>query len=462
MTNATVRRDARRWLFVATLSVFFLPTPAPAEKFRVAEPTGDSRVFSVQLQVTTEGTAFTTKSPEEKAELPMKATAVFDFQERRLPPAGRDAEALRCLREVRRASLETLVAEHRTQIEFPADRRVIVSNGTREGITCYSLDGPLSRETADLLEIPGDPLTLIPLLPPDQIEVAEEWTPPDWVLQMLTGIEAAESSQCKCRLDQATPHAAKITFTGKIVGLKLGAKTIVEVAGAMIFDRENEFLSQAKTIYRVQAGVGVINPGLKMTVTSVLGRKVETGGSALAAYPLESVPLEAPARALDLTFAAQRWGLEFNHGRDWHLFHAVYDGTNPVAILRLMQYGSLVAQCNLSPIADAAPGQTVPLEQFEKDIQQSLGKRFVKILDREQIPVSDNRRIFRVVVEGQVDVTGAKGTAQIPMNWIYYLVAAGNGKQASFVFAVEPSLMEQLATQDRQIVESLRFVPRKG
>ena len=76
---------------------------------------------------------------------------------------------------------------------------------------------------------------------------------------------------------------------------------------------------------------------------------------------------------------------------------------------------------------------------------------------REQIPATDGRQIYRVMVEGQVEVGGNKGSATIPMNWIYYLAAGPNGKQVSFVFSVEPSLVEQLGTQDRQIVESLKF-----
>jgi hypothetical protein len=130
-----------------------------------------------------------------------------------------------------------------------------------------------------------------------------------------------------------------------------------------------------------------------------------------------------------------------------------------VAILRLVELGSLVSQCNLSPAPSAVPGQTTPLERFETDIQQSLGERFSEIVSRERIPTDDGRLIYRVVAAGNVVIKSTKGRSDIPMNWIYYLVAHPQGRQASFVFSVEPQLLEQLKDQDRELVLSLRFLP---
>jgi hypothetical protein len=122
-----------------------------------------------------------------------------------------------------------------------------------------------------------------------------------------------------------------------------------------------------------------------------------------------------------------------------------------------MQHGSLVCQCNLSPIPAAAPGQHTPLEQFEADIQQALGDKFKQFKSRDRIPVDDGRTILRLVAEGEMSVDGEQGTVRLPMNWIYYLCADRTGKQMSFVFVVEPAYMELLAGRDLQMVKSLRF-----
>ena len=119
----------------------------------------------------------------------------------------------------------------------------------------------------------------------------------------------------------------------------------------------------------------------------------------------------------------------------------------------------MICQCNFSPIARAAAGEHIPLEQFENDIQTSLGSRFKRIVSRERIPTDDGRVIFRVLVDGAVELKGTEATASIPMTWIYYLCANSEGRQVSFVFAIEPNLVESLRQRDIDLVKSVEFFP---
>ncbi|SFH60273.1 hypothetical protein [Planctomicrobium piriforme] len=434
-------------------------TATAGDAIRLAESYTDQRTYSTQSNITTSGKVLAAKGDGAKDELELAATVTFDFLSRRLPPAGRDAEALREVREFQAALLTTKVAGYETKVDLPENRQIIVVSGTREGLLSYSPQGQLTRETVDLLEIPGDSLSLLALLPLTEVRVGEEWLPADWVVQMLTGIEAVETSELKCRLDQATPTAAKVTFNGKIKGQKLGTNTTVTVIGALLFNLETQYLTQAKTIYTITSDVGTVNPGLDMKVTTVLSRKLADSPGELTDALLSRIPLEPSPEALGLKYLAGPWGLELSHSRDWHLFQAAYDGGAPVAILRLVEHGSLVAQCNFSPAPPAQTGAMTSLEKFEADIEQSLGERFGEVISRETIPLDDGRKVLRVAVSGNVVVKSVKGRADIPMNWIYYLVASPQGRQASFVFSVEPPLLEQLNNRDRELVLTLRFVP---
>jgi hypothetical protein len=140
------------------------------------------------------------------------------------------------------------------------------------------------------------------------------------------------------------------------------------------------------------------------------------------------------------------------------VFHANFDSDPQVVILRLLDEGTLVTQCNFSPVPNAQPGEHTPLDEYESGIQQSLGAQFSAITARDKIPTSDGRQIFRVVTQGKYQLPEGEQRSEVPMTWIYYLCTAPSGRQVSFVFAIEPALMERLAGQDRQIVESLQFV----
>ncbi|TWT57343.1 hypothetical protein KOR42_07030 [Thalassoglobus neptunius] len=445
---------------IAVTFVLFSGTFCPelrGESISLKESYLSEHAFSCQAQIQTVGSVVTAKSQTEKDRLPLKAEAGFQFLEKLLPPAGRDAFALRSLRIFSRADLVTDVNDYRTESTLPADTRKIVAAGRREGVQNYPLSGNLTRDSLDLLELPGDPLAVIGLLPETDQEIGDSWTPPDWAIQMLTGIEAVKTSDFECKLSEANRISAKISLSGTVEGERLGAKTKVEVKGTVIYDRRTSHVAQTRVIYVILADIGTVNPGMDVKVTSNLVRKVASSQDEITPELLQSIGFEPDPSQLKLTFTVPEWGLQLSHLRDWHLFQTVASGSNPVSILRLVEHGSLVSQCNVSPLPPAAPGERIPLEQFENDIQSSLGDKFQEFGEREEIETGDDRKIYRVVANGQYEVKGASASAQIPMSWIYYLVVNPQGRQFSFVFSIEPTLLEQLESKDLDLVQSLRF-----
>src|SRR5690606_1652452 len=101
-----------------------------------------------------------------------------------------------------------------------------------------------------------------------------------------------------------------------------------------------------------------------------------------------------------LVLSAAPWGLRLTHGRGWHVFHASYEEDPKVCILRLLDHGSLICQCNFSPVADAGAGKHTPMEAYEANIRQALGEQFVEITDRSTIPTEDGSKLFRVTAAG--------------------------------------------------------------
>jgi len=430
-----------------------------AERIELKEPYPSDRVMLTHAEITTAGTVLTSLGGGKEDELALEAKAVFEFLSRRLAPAGRDALALRAVREFRSAQLETKVAGHETKLALPRQIHTVVSCGEREGVKHYSPHQLLTRDQLDLLDLPSDPLTMIGLLPLEAVEKGDEWKPAAWVGQMLTGIEAVETQELTCTLGDQNAVSAKIDFTGSVKGQRLGANTTVSVRGAMIYDLRTKHISKTQIEYTIDAGVGTVNPGLKARITAQVSRKPTTDVGRLNDALVETIPLNIPEENLNLTYTAQEWGVKLNHTRNWHLFQQVLTGPSRVAIFRFVNLGSLVCQCNIAPIATAANGEHIPLEQFESDIKDSLGKRFKEFSDRSKIPSETGNKVFRVEARGEVVIGTEKAATTIQMVWIYYLVAAPNGQQASFVFAVEKELLDQLGTLDQDMVKSLEFSP---
>ena len=119
-------------------------------------------------------------------------------------------------------------------------------------------------------------------------------------------------------------------------------------------------------------------------------------------------------------------------------------------MLRLIEQGSLVAQCNLTPIRPAAAGEHVSPQQFQDDIRTSLGPQFKSLEKAEPIATGDGRFLFRVTVIGEAN--------KAPITWIYYLCAAPSGLQTSCVFAIDSTLRKRLGERDLEMMKSLKFV----
>jgi hypothetical protein len=243
-----------------------------------------------------------------------------------------------------------------------------------------------------------------------------------------------------------------------------GARTTVTVQGEATYDVEGAYVQSARMTFQIQAGIGAVSPGIDAQVVSVVQRRPAAAAGQITDALVASVPLEPDPRSLQLAFDAPPWHARLRHDRNWYVFHAVLDAPPRVAILRLVEQGSLVCQCNLSPIPDAAPGQHTSVEQFEQDIQAALGKSFRAIESRQVTPLAEGGALVAVVAKGEVEVTGKDkegkpASLMIPMEWRYYIVAHPSGRQMSIVFAVEQALAQQLGGRDRELISRLEFLP---
>ena len=440
----------RHSLFITSLLLVWLT--AAADGLAAAEPgpytlkeaPADSRLESVVVRVKVSGTAEFAIDKGQSVTHPLVAEAALKFRERWLPGAGRDAEALRSLRHYDSLETEIKVADHSTRSQLSSDRRQVVAQGRREGILFYSPVGPLTATDLEMLRAPGDTLCLVALLPPNPVSVGDKWSPSGWVGQMLTDTEAASKSDLTCTLESVADGHAKVAVNGSVEGATAGSSGRVELHGWYLFDLKAKLISRAELDQAEQRTVGPVSPGMKVTAKTVVVRTAASDSEGLAQEAATAVPLDPPAALTRLRFRAP-WNIEITHDRDWHVFQQ-----NPqIAVLRLIEQGSLVAQCNLTPIRPAAAGEHVSVDQFQDDIHTSLGSRYKSLEKAEQIPTDDRRFLYRVAVAGEANKT--------PITWIYYLCAAPNGTQTSSVFAVDSSLRNRLGDRDLEMMKSLKF-----
>ena len=432
--------------FAILVAVALAADPAAAaERVELRETATDPRTYAVSAHLDVAGQLQTSVGNGKAVGMKLNVDANCGYSERRLVGAGRDAEALRSLRHYQKMVAEIHVGEQTSVSQLRPGVRLIVAQGQREGTQLFSPAGPLSYSELELLKMPADSLNVLALLPDTPVEPGDTWKPADWVLQFLTGLEAVEKTALTCKLESVSGGVARVSLQGEIVGASLGAASVVKVSGHYLFDTELKHLTHAEVTHAVKQSVGTVSPGLDALAKVVIERKVSD--QPLAIGDKSEIPLDPNPASLLLMFESPEWNVRFYYPRQWHQFHQ----TPHVTVLRLLDRGNLVAQCDVHAAVTAEPGKHISEEQFQMDIQRSLGKSFQKIMQAKRVSMGDDLYVYRVTVLGE--------TQGVPVQWIYYLVAAPDGRQVVFFFTVEPKLAEVLQTRDLELVGSLEFLP---
>lgn len=429
-----------------------LPLPA-ADRFELVEPADDSRVFATTVDLQASGRLFTTGGAENALKLTVAGR--FEFDERRVAGTGRDALSLRSVRHYRVARGSIDAGGQITNPLLRDEVRLVVTAGQSEGLDLFSPAGPLTFGELELLKTPADTLAVRALLPESRIDLEEIWRPADWVLPLLVGIEAAEKSTLTCRLATADSQIAKVTFEGETLGAALGAAANVKVEGALLYDLPGKFIRRVELTQTEKRSIGAVSPGLDVVAKVVVERQPIASPKRLTDADLARITLEPNEASRLLMFDAPAWNMRFYHDRAWHLIQQ----NTETAILRLLDKGGLIAQCNIRKLPNAEPGQHASEKEFESDIERTLGKDFQQIVQAEQVKLKPGLYVHRVVAVGAVNrVNDKKEPVVAPMQWIYYLVANSDGRQVGFVFSIDPKLADQLQSRDLSIVGGVEFL----
>jgi hypothetical protein len=443
----------RRSAFVVAFLTFSIAgnlSPSfAAEKIALREVPSSSRVYRVDHHLTVTGELKTAVGEGKARELELKVDADHRYRERRLPASGRGPAALRALRHHDLAAAKISVAGQTSSSRLRDSRQRIVAEGHRDGVASHSPDGPLTAGEVDLLEVPGDSLAMLALLPVKLVEPGDTWEPESWAAQMLTSMEAVLKSEMTCKLEKVTGDIAYVSFEGKIEGATDGSAANVNLAGTFEFDVKQNYIRQFEVNQREKRSVGAVSPGMNVQAKATLKRSIEATPGPLTDAVVENVPLETDAKSMKLSLDTA-WRTRLTYGRSWRLFHQSGD----TVVLRLLEAGSLISQCNMSRITSAAAGKHTSEMQFQKDIQRALGDRLKTIAKAEELEVDDGRFLYRVTAVGESN--------GVDMHWYYYLCAAPSGDQVTFTFAVESKLVKELDDRDIEVVQSLEFLPKNA
>ena len=370
------------------------------------------------------------------AEVPMAVRTQLAYREALIGDAGGTLQSQRLyslaeanLQASQHSESNVLAVQHRAV-------RAVLRDGTTQ---LFAEQGQLSRAELDVISLPGNSLAVYKLLPGRQVRIGEQWDHRAEDLAALLNLDHVGVNETKSQLDDIQRGLARMRLTGMVKGSVDGVATDMRVTGDYRFDTILKRISWLQLNIEEHREAGLLNP--EFAVNAELRMLIEPSQEQLSAKPA----VRPTADRLLLQFADESIGLRLLYPRRWR----IVDDRPRHLTLRLTAGDKNVAQCSISRLADLPAGRQLGLEEFQSDIQKTMGKQFVEFEDARRETREDGIHVCRVIVRGAV--------SSVPVRWIYLHLANDDGRRASMVFTMDGEMAEQFATDDAVLADSLEL-----
>ena len=431
------------WMAIFTTLVLVEASAAADPPYRleaIAKPGRSQRVKAI-LEV--RGQLKLNASGQQVRELPLEVKGELTYDETVLPPSPR--YGTRAVRYYDQASAAIRVDDHLQQSTLDDSARLVVVQSKGERLTLFSPLIPLTREQLDLIHLQGNSILLPRLLPNREVEIGETWQHAPELITPLLGLEAVNKATLNSTLSRVERHTAVIELTGTVSGAVNGVSTEIDLTGKYNFDLQRQRVTWLALGIKENRSIGHAEPGFDVEARLRLVALPIESSPHLTDEALAGLPLEIDPDAALLRFRTTTGGFQLLHDRRWQ----VMTDRPEVVIFRHADSGDLIAQCNVSRMADAPAETEFTLDKFRADIQAALGDRFGQFIDASEATNQNGLQVLKVIAAGTV--------ADIPIQWHYYFLSDRKGRSGSFVFTLESSLAERFANADEILVETFEF-----
>jgi hypothetical protein len=377
------------------------------------------------------------------------AQASLNYDERTLEFASADAGPLRSIRCYQKATTTLHWGDDSEQHTLRDQRMTIGVLIEPPHASLYSPAGPLTWQELELVDLLGNSLLLDRLLPEKAVAVGESWKHSPNLVCALLGLDTIAQSDLQSTLVSVAQGVARLEMSGHVEGAIYGVSTSIDVKSKYRFSLDTGRINWFGILVKEDRSIGPVEHGLDTTARVQMTIAPGASAPGLADAALKDMAVKPTPELLQLAYESPTGGWRLLHDRRWFLTR----DQKELATLKLIDKGELLAQCNIATLPNTVPGKTVSLEEFQDDVRKALGENFKSFLEAGQRSNGLGYRVSRVAAEGvQHD---------LPIRWLYYLVADKNGRQIVFIFTVESRLLPRFNGVDEALLAAVRLTDPK-
>ena len=412
-----------------------------AETYDLTSAVKPGQSQTVRTAVEVKGDLKLNSDGKEVTTVPMLVQADLQYTERFL--AIKTDGTLKAARHYGVAEAKIQIKSTEMKQSLRNERRLLVIQHKGEDATLFSPIGPLTREELELVDAPGSSTVLAAILPAKKTAIGDGWKLNNQTVARLLGLEAVSEQDVVAKLTKVEDSLAIFSLDGRITGAVGGVSSEIDLHAKANFDLKKKSVTWLAMQYQEKRAIGHAQPGYDATIRVRTVAEPTAGTPELANDALSKLALEAKLEQTLIEFQAEKAGINLAHDRRWRVMVDRMD----IAILRFIDRGDLIAQCNINRLAPLPKDQPLTLTAFQKSVEATLAKNSGEILEAAQETTKDGGKVLRVTVAGSA--------SEIPIQWFYYHLTDAQNRRASLVITLESKLLERYPALDRELISGL-------
>ncbi len=435
-------------LGVLAINSLSMADSVPREKYSLESSRGTDSLDRIDASLEVSGEVHVLNEDSELQKLKLAVLANLVYDERSLLAPVSPKAPMRSVRHYEKAKAAIDVDGQEMHPVLREDRRLIAVDVNEGNSTLYCPAGPLDHDELDLTDLPANTLILDRLLPPYRVAIGDSWKLSDDLVGLLLGLDAVSSARVESTISSVEDSVALVEISGDVQGALHGVSTEIQVRSKYQFDLRAKRITWFGLLVQEKRSVGHVGPGLDVVARLQMKIAPIEDSPHLTEGALAGLALDKAEENSWLCYESVAGGWQLLNDRRWF----VTSDEPKAAVLRMIDDGEFVAQCNVSSLPQVDVGKLPSLSKFQEDIESGLGESFGQFISAKQETNDLDYRVFRVVVDGKA--------SEVPIQWVYYLVADKVGRQLTMVFVVEAELTERLGGADEQLAAAVQFVDR--
>lgn len=378
--------------------------------------------------------------------LPLEVSAKLDFAQRSTENPG----ALQAIRYYRKSKAKIQIDNNTTESKLADENRLVVvrlQSDSAQRLQLASISDAFKQAELDLVRNPADPLAFPNMFTRKNIRLGDKWKASSEAVADFLAVDQVYENDLVLLFKDFDKGIAKIYLAGSVKAEVDDVTTEIELNGIALIDVTNQQLTALRATINENRRPGQVAPGFDGQTKIDVKMTPRTSIPELSNDALAKLNSKQVERRIKWESTAAEFQISYDPR--WRIIASEVDA----AILRYVDRGDLLAQCNIVELPARPADNPLPMEQFKTELTKIIeAEASAKIVDSEVLKTSTGLTALRVVVEGVEE--------KVPVQWIYYHVEANDGRRLTFVFTLEQEIADRFASADKKLVNETIFKPK--